>query len=142
MKDNADIEDSLAKLPKGHRKLVHGFHIKLEPGNTLHGDDGHVGVVMTSPKKQIKVAAPFNYGREFTLLHEAAHIIWQVYVKGTKWEKEWSQVCKLNKNRKKDEPDEENWCHAYSNHFVKHKIVTHTCPEWDDYMERFCKSTG
>ena len=139
MKDNADIEEALAKLPKAVRKLVAGFHIKLEPGNTLHGDDGHVGVIMTHPKKQIKVAAPWNYGRAFALYHEVGHLVFAAHVKGTKWEEEWKSVCKKNPNRKKDEPDEENWCHSFSNHFIKHKVLTHTHPAWEDYFNRFLK---
>jgi hypothetical protein len=139
MKDNSDIEKSLAKLPEAHRKLVDGFHIKLEPGNTLRGDNGHVGVIMTNPKRQIKVASPWNYPREFALLHEVGHLVFEKWVRGTKLEKEWKKICKLNPNRKKDESDEENWCHSYSNHFVKHKVITHTHPEWEAYFNRFLK---
>ncbi len=139
MKDNADIEKSLSKLPTAHRNLVHGFQINLEPNNTLPGDDSHVGVIMTHPKKQIKVASPWNYPREFAFLHEVAHLVYEKYVRGQKWEKEWNSVCKQNENRKKDEPNEENWCHGYANHFVKHKVLTHTSPEWESYYNRFLK---
>jgi len=139
MKDNADIENSLAKLPKSHRELVHGFHIKLEPGNTLPGDDGHVGVIMTSPKRQIKVASPWNYPREFALLHEVGHLVFEKFVRGTELEKEWKDICKKNPNRKKDEPDEENFCHAYAARYVKHPPVTHHHEEWRKFIDSLPK---
>ena len=134
MKDNADIEKSLAKLPKAHRKLLYGFHIKLEPGNTLPGDDGHVGVIMTSPRKQIKVASPWNYPREFALLHEIGHLVWAV-IMTPKLKKEWSGVCKLHSGRKKNESDEENFCHAYSARYVKNPPVVHHHEAWRKFIE-------
>lgn len=135
MKDNADIEKSLAKIPKGHRELVHGFHIKLEPGNTLHGDDGHVGIIMTNPKRQIKVASPWNYPREFALLHEVGHLVFEKFVRGTDLEKQWKKICANTKDKKKNEPPEELFCHAYANTYCKHQVVIHTHPEWEKFIK-------
>ena len=142
MRDNTDVEKSLAKLPKAFRKLVDGFHIKLVDGHTLPGDKDHVGVITTEPKRQIKIACPWNYPREFALFHEVGHLAFEKYVRGTKWEEEWKLTCKKNLHRKKQEPDEENWCHAFSNHFVKNKVVLHTHPEWEKYFKRFMKEIG
>jgi hypothetical protein len=135
MKNNDDIEESLKKIPKAHRALVHGFKINLEPTNTLHGDDGHVGVIMTDPHKEIRVASPWNYPREFAFLHEVGHLVYEKYVRGKDLEKEWSKIVKLNHGRKKEEPDEENFSHAYAAYYCKHPPVTHHNEEWRKFIK-------
>ena len=135
MKNNEDIENSLKKLPKGHRALVHGFKINLEPANTLKGDDGHVGVIMTDPHKEIRVASPWNYPREFAFLHEVGHLVYENFVRGENLEKEWAEICKQNPHRKKDEPDEENFCHSYAAFYCKHPPVVHYHPAWRKFIK-------
>lgn len=139
MQDGEDAKKSLSKLPKSHQQLANGFEIVFEPANTLQGDEAHVGVIMTSPKRQIRVASPWRYGREFAFLHEIGHLVWAKYVKGTDLEKEWSRVVKLNPHRKKEEPDEENHSHAYANTYIKNKMVIHTHPAWDKFIRSLPK---
>lgn len=132
-----NVKAMLKKLPKKHAALMQGFHFKYVPGNVLPGDDEHIGLIKG---KTVTVAGPWNYGREFTTLHEIGH---QIYEKlcSKKWQKEWSKVAKKNPKQNQDE-DEENFCMAYANHFAKHKILTHHHPAWENYMKRFCKATN
>ncbi len=133
-----NVQQMLNKIPKKHAALMKGFHFKFQAGNTLDGDDDHVGLIKG---KTVTVAAPWNYAREFTTLHEIAHMVFEKLV-DDHWKKEWSKVVKKHKGRQKDQPDEELFCHAYANHFVKHKNLTHHHPEWAKYMDRLCRATG
>jgi hypothetical protein len=133
--DGNDIEKSLHKIPKTHRNLVHGYKIIFEPNHTLRGDDGHVGMITNNPK-QIRLASPFNYGREFALLHEVGHLVWAAYVKGTALEQEWNQIAANTKDKKKDENAEELFCHAYADTYAKNKIVIHHHPEWEAFINK------
>ena len=136
--EDEDVAKSLAKLPAHHRMLVKGYKFLFEPGNTLKGDDGHVGMIVNKPNKVVRIAAPWNYGREFTLLHEIAHLVYEVYIRGTPFEKSWEQLSMSTPDRKKDEPAEELFCHAYANHFAKNKIEIHNHPEWDQFIRKVC----
>lgn len=136
MDEESDVEKTLSKLPKAHRELVKGFKITFEPGNTLKGDKGHVGVIQTDPKPEIRVASPWNYGREFTFLHEVGHLVYEKYVRGTPLEKQWAAICKRTKNKKPGEPPEENFCHAYGNEYGKNQVVIHTHPEWSKFIRK------
>ena len=138
VKEDEDVAKTLAKLPKQHQEMVKGYQFLFEPGNTLKGDKGHVGMIVNMPKKIVRIAAPWNYGREFTLIHEIAHIVYEVYIRNTPLEKEWEKIALSVKDRKKDEPPEELFCHAYANHFAKNKIVIHNHPEWDHFIARVC----
>lgn len=135
MKDDKDIKDALDKLPKSYQKLVKGFKIIFEPNSTLKGDAGHVGVIKTCPTPEIRLASPWHYPRSFVLYHEIGHIVWEKYVKGTELEKKWSKLVKLNKDRKKDEPDIENFCHAFGAYYSKHAPNTHDCEEWNQFIK-------
>lgn len=128
--EDEDVSKTIAKLPKHHQGLVKGYKFLFEPGNTLRGDDGHVGVIVNQPKKVIRIAAPWNYGREFTVIHEVAHLVYEMYVKGTPLEKEWATLAMSVKNRKKDENAEELFCHAYAASYCKHPPVIHYHPVW------------
>ena len=131
---SGEVEESLKKLPKGHRDLVRGVAVQFEPSHTLKGDDDHVGVIMASPKKQIKIATPWNYSRSFVLYHEIGHLVWERFVRGTPLEKEWERVAKQNKDRKKNEPPIENFCHAYGAYYSTHPPATHNHPAWREFI--------
>jgi hypothetical protein len=139
MTEDGDVEKSLAKLPDSHRALVQGFKIEFEPHNTLKGDAGHVGVIMTHPRKLIKVASPWNYGREFALLHEVGHLVYEKYVRGTDLEKMWEKIAGSVEHKKKNEPPEELFCHAYANFYAKHKITIHDHDAWNEFIGRLPK---
>lgn len=130
--EEKDIKRTLSKIPKGHAKLVQGYKWKFEPGNTLNGDDEHIGYIDDS-EKEIAVAAPWNYGREFTILHEIGHRVWDrlsPYLK-----REWEQIVK-NTKRKQNQSPEELFCMAYANHYAKNKIVIHDHNTWHKFIER------
>jgi hypothetical protein len=135
--EEKNVQALIKKLPKGHQKLLKGYKFKYQGGNTLKGDDGHIGVIF---KDKITVAAPWNYGREFTTLHEIAHLVFE-YLCTKKWKDEWNKIANKNPKQNQDN-NEENFAMAYACHFAKHKIKVHDHPTWEDYMNRFCKATG
>lgn len=139
MTDEADIQKSLNKLPKAHKELAKGFKIVLEPNNTLKGDKGHVGVIMTHPSPQIRVASPWNYPREFAFLHEVAHLVYEKYIRGTPLEQEWNAICARTKDKKKGEPPEELFCHAYANRYCNNQVVIHDHEEWNNFIDALPK---
>ena len=122
---------TLKKLPKSHRKLVKDFHVRFEGGNTLHGDDQHVGYV-DEYEKEICVASPWNYGREFTFLHEIAHKVYEKLNDNTK--KEWAKIVNKTKNKQKQSP-EELFAMAYANSYAKNKVVIHDHEEWNEFIK-------
>lgn len=135
--EEKNVQQLIKKLPAAHRKLLNGYKFKYQGGNTLKGDDGHIGVIF---KDKITVAAPWNYGREWVTLHEIAHLVWENFC-DKKWQQEWKKTVKKHTKRQKQN-NEELWCMAYACHFANHKIETHSHPAWDAYMSKFCKATG
>lgn len=129
--EKENVKAMISKLPKGHQKLLKGYKFTYTPGNTLKGDDDHIGYIH---KDKIVVAAPWNYGREFTTLHEIAHLVWE-YKMTPKLKKEWSVAVKKNPRRQKQN-DEELFAMAYACHYAKHKIKVHDCPAWHEFMEK------
>jgi hypothetical protein len=140
--EKKDVEQALEKLPLAHQKLAHGFELNLEPTHTLKGDGAHVGEIIIHPKKKsIRVSSPWNYGREFALFHEIGHLVWEFIIKGKPAQKEWEALCSKTKDKKKDEPPEELWCHAYANHFIKFPMVIHSHPEWTNFIKKVIRNS-
>lgn len=137
--ENEDVADTIAKLPKHHQALVKGYKFLFEPGNTLHGDDGHVGEISNHPKKIIRISGPYRFSREHVVLHEIAHLVYEFYVKGTPLEKEWEGIVKNTKHKKEDEPPEENFCHAYASRYTKFKLTVFDHKDWYDFIDRLPK---
>lgn len=129
--EEENVQKMISKLPKGHQRLLKGYKFKYTPGNTLKGDDDHIGYIH---KDKIVVAAPWNYGREFTTLHEIAHLVWE-YKMTPALKKEWSAVVKKNPKRQKQN-DEELFAMAYACHYAKHQIKVHDHPEWHEFIEK------
>ncbi len=136
-----DIEKTLAKLPKSHANLVKGFDWKFHKGNTLDGDNQHVGYV-DKMNGEIAVAAPWNYGREFTVLHEIGHQVWDRLPPDL--QEKWKMICsntKAKHNQKSDadkaldQSEEELFCMSYATNYCKHKIVTYYFPEWMAFIK-------
>jgi hypothetical protein len=132
--EEKNVKAMLKKLPPKHASLLHGFHFHYVPGNTLGGDSEHIGVI---DQDKITVAAPWNYGREFTTLHEIAHMVWEKLLT-PQIKKAWSKVVPKNPKRQKQN-DEELFCMAYANHFAKHKIEVHNHPAWDAFIKKCCE---
>ena len=75
------------------------------------------------------------------MIHEVGHLVFEVYIKGTQLEKEWEKLAFSVKNRKKDEPADELFCHSYACHFVKYPLLIHYHKVWDDFIKKICKIT-
>jgi len=131
--EQTDIARTLSKIPPQHRELVQGYNWKFHPGNTLNGDDKHIGY-MDDHEKEIAVAGPWNYGREFTILHEIAHRVWENLLP-PQVKQAWAQIVAKTPN-KQDQNPEELFCMAYANHFAKNKIVVHDHPQWHMFIKR------
>lgn len=133
------VKETIARLPKSHRALVKGYDIRFEPGNTLKDDPGHVGRVYIGGKdKTITISSPWNYGREFTLLHEIGHFVYNALVINTKWENVWNKIYKSEPGPKK-EGSEEAFCHNYANFHAKTKVSKFDLKPWIKFMGEFCR---
>lgn len=132
----ADLKKTLAKLPKAHQDLVKGYSWKFQGGNTLEGDGEHVGL-LDSEKKKITIAAPWNYGREYAVLHEIAHLVWESYVDASRKES-WQQIVNATDD-KQHQSAEELFCMAYATHYAKNKIDIHSHGTWDRFIDQIPK---
>jgi hypothetical protein len=141
----SDVEKTVAKIPKSHKDLIKDYKFKSESGNTLGGKGKHVGEI-DEKKKHIKVAAPYNYSREFTILHEISHAVWK-YKMTDQLKKEWNTLVKNTKKEQKDKDDktkdakdsldqnaEEIFCMVYSNVYSKHPTTTYDHDAWKNFI--------
>lgn len=143
VREDDAVDATLKKLPAQFRALVDGCDFRFEPSNTLAGDDGHVGEIDPSGKRKVvRVAGPWNYGREFVLLHEVGHRVWAKFVKGTPLEKEWSSLVDKNPKRNKEEGVEEQFCHAFACYFAKTKLVVLHHPTWMNFIKKISRDRG
>lgn len=132
--DRSDLEKTLKKIPKSHRKLLRGYKYYCQAGNTLKDDNGSIGFNHLH-KKHISVAAPWNYGREFALLHEIGHTVWMKYMEPcAEMKKKWQDIVNKTKHKLKQNA-EEQFCHAYANTYAKNKIEVHDFPEWEKFIK-------
>jgi hypothetical protein len=135
-----DVKKTVLKIPAAHQKLVQGYKFKAEVGNTLSGDPGNVGEI-DEKKKRIKIAAPWNYSREFTVLHEVGHAVWKYIVTDQK-KKEWTQLLKKTKSHSKEnkqylnQNDEEIFCMLYAQHYCKNGMVKFEHPELETFIAK------
>jgi len=129
--EEKNVKATLKKIPKEHAALIKGFNLKFTPNNTLKNDKKHIGFIH---KKNIVVAAPYNYGREFTLLHEIAHMVWEKLVSKELKEK-WNNLYKKYK-KKLGQNSEEIFCMIYSNIYVRHKLETYDNKELEDFIKK------
>lgn len=128
-----EISKTLKKLPSSHSALIKGFKFEFQGGNTLKFDNGHVGSIDVKNKKII-IAAPWSYGREWTLLHELGHLIYANFL-NPNLIKEWKKIAKSTKMKKEDRQDpQELFCHAYSSFYAKNSVVKFNFPEWDQFI--------
>ena len=138
-----DVKATLSKIPKSHFHLVKQYKFHIQDGNTLNNDKKHVGEIDEKNKK-ITVAAPWNYGREFTILHEVAHAVWK-YKMTPDLKKEWEQLIKktkkemMEKNKENkdsiDQNPEELFSMAYANTYAKHKNETYAHDAWNNFIK-------
>jgi hypothetical protein len=132
----SDVNKTLKKVPKKHRNLVRGFKYCFQPGNTLKGDNKHIGFI-DEKKKTITIASPWNYGRGYTLLHELGHAVWK-HILDNKKKKEWKRIVK-NTKKKQRQGAEELFCMAYANTYAERKIQIHSHDSWDKFIKSIAK---
>ena len=138
-----NVNKLLAALPEGHRKLLNGYKFKYTPGNTLDGDNEHIGYIF---KNRIVVAAPWNYSRAFTTLHEIAHLVWEQLM-NKKLREEWNELVKNTKQKQIDkfkhrdqkyalkQNAEEIFCMSYAAHHCTHAPAIWMNDEWDKFID-------
>lgn len=135
--EKRDVRKTLEKIPKGHSDLVKGYEISFQASNTLKGDKGHVGFIDEENKKII-VSSPWNYGREYTLLHEVGHAVWKYALDDGK-KKEWKKILAMVKSKNKkdlDQDDEEIFCMCYAQHYAKNKLCKYDHPRLDKFIAK------
>lgn len=128
--EEKNLQNTIAKLPKKYQKLLKSFNIKLTCKNTLNGDEDHIGVIH---KFDIEVAAPWNYGREFTFLHEIAHLIWEKSITNEQ-KKEWKNLARLYKGKPKMD-EEELFCMFFASNYANHRIETYNNPKLINFIK-------
>lgn len=135
--EEKDVQRTLEKIPDEHAQLVKDYDFSFQPSNSLKGDDKHIGFIDEKNKK-IVVASPWNYGREYTLLHEIGHAVWKYILDDTK-RKEWKKILKgVRSKNKKDlsQDDEEIFCMSYAQHYAKNKLSKYDHKELDDFVSK------
>jgi hypothetical protein len=142
--EKKNVDSLLASVPASHRKLLDGYKFTYTPNNTLKGDSQHIGYIF---KNKIVVAAPWNYSRAFTTLHEIAHLVWE-YIMTKDLRKQWSELLKKTQKKqiekfKKEaqrraiaQSPEEVFCMAYAAHYSNHPPVIWHNEEWKSFMEK------
>jgi len=128
--EEKNLQKTIAKLPEKYQKLLKNFNIKLTCKNTLNGDKDHIGVIH---KFDIEVAAPWNYGREFTFLHEVAHLIWEKLITEDQ-KKEWKRLAPLYKNKPKMN-EEELFCMFFASVYANHHVKTYSQPKLTAFIK-------
>lgn len=121
--EKSDIKQTLDKIPKIHSKLIKDYKINLEDGNTLKKSSEHVGEIDEKNKK-ITIVGGWHYGKEFIMLHEVAHAVWQ-YLLTEKQRKEWKETIKKAKFKNPQNNEEELFCMVYGAAYAKHPPKTY-----------------
>lgn len=132
-----DIRKTLRKVPRAHSALIKGYKISFQPSNTLKGDDGHIGFI-DEEKKTITIASPWNYGREYTLLHELGHAVWKYRMDDedrSEWKKMLAPVKRKNK-KELDQNDEEIFCMTYAQAYANNKMVKYDHDDLVDFARK------
>lgn len=130
--ENTDVQSTLRKIPESHRKLVAGYQFKFQPGNTLKHDKKSIGEI-DEEKKIITVCAPWNYGRQFTFLHEIGHLVWK-YIMDEELRAKWKKAYNAVKH-KQSQGMEEIFCMSYANYYAKNKVEIHNHKEWLNFIK-------
>lgn len=118
---DANIKDTLKKLPKSHRRLISQYKIKWHCDNTLNGDDEHIGLLNPN-NKTINIAGGWRFPRQWVFLHETGHKVFERFVlPNEKLLAAWKNLVKNTKDKPK-QSDEELFCNTYSCYYSDNKI--------------------
>lgn len=134
-KGEKDVKRTLLRIPAEHRAFVKDYKFVFQPTNCLRGDNEHIGLI-DEKKKTITIAAPWNYGREYTLLHEVGHAVWKYVLDGEK-RAEWKKLLRpIKSSNKKDlnQNDEEIFCMAYAQAYAKNGLEKYDHDELVDFV--------
>lgn len=115
-----DIRKMIKKIPEEHQKLIKGYKFNFISDRTLKNDNSHVGVI-DEEEKTITIASPWNYGREFTTLHEIGHLIWK-YSMEKEQKTEWRDIISKTEHK---QGAEENFCMYYAAHHANNAPATY-----------------
>jgi hypothetical protein len=130
-----DIRKTLKRIPTAHAALVKDYKFVFQPTNCLRGDNKHIGLI-DEKNKTITIAAPWNYGREYTLLHEVGHAVWKYILDDAK-RAEWKKLLRPVKRRNKrdlNQNDEEIFCMAYAQAYAKNGLEKYDHDELVDFV--------
>lgn len=130
-----DVSRTLKKIPAEHADLVKDYKFVFQPTNCLKGDNKHIGLI-DEKNKTITIASPWNYGREYTLLHEVGHAVWK-YILDDDKRAEWKKLlAPIRRKNKKDlgQNDEEIFCMAYAQAYAKNKLEKYDHEELVDFV--------
>lgn len=130
-----DVKKTLKRIPATHRALVKDYKFVFQPTNCLRGDNKHIGLI-DEKNKTITIAAPWNYGREYTLLHEVGHAVWK-YILDEAKRAEWKKLLRPVKRRNKrdlNQNDEEIFCMAYAQAYAKNGLEKYDHDELVDFV--------
>lgn len=141
--EQKDVEKLISSLPKKHRDLLNGYKFKYTSGNTLDGDNDHIGYIF---KDRIVVAAPWNYSRAFTTLHEIAHLVWE-HLMTKELRNKWSELVKSTKQKQIDkfphkeqkhalrQNAEEIFCMSYAATYCSHSPIIWVNDNWIKFIK-------
>ena len=114
-----DTRSTLSKLPSKHAALIKGYKFTFQPDSGLKNDEKHIGMI-DDKKKTVTIAAPYIHSREFVVLHELAHLVWnQLLSKET--QNKWHKLSKPYLKKLKD-TSEEIFCHFYANYHCANPV--------------------
>lgn len=133
--NSEDIKETLSFLPKKHLKFLQDLELKYTCNNTLDSSKKHVGILKD---KKITVSAPWHYSRQFTTLHEIAHIVWCKALSEDQ-RKAWNKIFHDEKSRMRHssvkQSAEEIFCMCYANYYSRHKLMTFKNSKWDKFIK-------
>lgn len=130
-----DVLKTLEKIPNKFSNLIKPFEIEINSRHSLKKNKRYVAYVQTHPKPKIVISSPWHHSIEFSLLHELGHIVWNNFVKKD-LKKEWKELVKNTKNKRTDESDEENFCHAFASMYSKYKYSIHDNESWKTFISK------
>jgi ABC-type Mn2+/Zn2+ transport system ATPase subunit len=139
--DIRDIESTINNIPESHKKLIKNYEIKFDKENTLKKDSNHIGYI-NEKEKIINIASPWHYSKEFTLLHEIAHMVWK-YILSDQQINDWNKITKTTKIKnisKKaikslNQNPEEIFCMAYANFYSRHTLLTYNSNKFNNFIK-------
>lgn len=129
------VKNTLKRIPSEHSKLVQDYKFVFQPTTCLRGDNEHIGLI-DEKKKTITIAAPWNYGREYTLLHEVGHAVWK-YILDEKKRKKWKELLSSIKRKEKkglNQNQEEIFCMVYAQTYAKNGLEKYDHDELVDFV--------